>query len=68
MKAQEIIEGLKIIHEAKPEKSGDYHVRAEHDNIYAGSLEWELSEENKNRLHELGWEEDPDADGWRAMV
>ena len=65
MKAENIIRGLEIIHKSKPESESDHHVRAEHDMIIAGSLEWELSDNDKHILNELGWVADEDLDGWR---
>lgn len=67
MNAAKIIEGLQLIQKSKPESESDYHFRAEHDRIWAGSLEWPMSEEDKKKLEELGWEADSDADGWSAM-
>jgi len=68
MKATNIINGLLLIQKSKPENESDFHVRAEHDNIYAGSLEWEMSKEDKKRMEELGWHTDEDVDGWRALL
>ena len=68
MEVTKIIEGLQIIQKSKPTKVSDYHFRAEHDEIFVGSLEWEMSDEDKNRMEELGWDADEDADGWRTSV
>lgn len=68
MEVTKIIEGLQIIQKSKPAKVSDYHFRAEHDEIFVGSLEWEMSDEDKNRMEELGWDADEDADGWRTSV
>lgn len=68
MTVTNIIEGLQLINKSKPEGKSDYHFRAEHDEIWAGSLEWPMPDEDKNRMEELGWEPDENADGWRAMV
>ena len=63
-----IIEGLKIIEKYRPSKASPYHFRAEHDEIFVGSLDWPISEKDKKKLDELGWTADEDVDGWRAMV
>lgn len=63
-----IIEGLRIIEKSRPSKQSPYHLRAEHDQVFAGSLEWPMSKKNKNKLEELGWTADKDVDGWRASV
>lgn len=68
MKVSDIIEGLNLIQKSKPESESDYHFRAEHDEIFVGSLEWDMPDEDKKRMEELGWNQDEDADGWRAMV
>ncbi len=68
MTATNIIEGLQLINKSKPEGKHDYHIRADHDVIWAGSLEWKMSKEDKKRMKELGWDCDSDADGWRAYV
>lgn len=65
MNALNLIEGLKIIEEYRPEKESVYHVRSEHDVIYAGSLEWPINSKDKKKLLDMGWEEDEDADGYR---
>jgi hypothetical protein len=68
MTVQKIIEGLMIIQKSKPETESDYHFRAEHDEIWAGNLEWQLSERDEKRLVELGWTKDSHCDGWHAHV
>jgi hypothetical protein len=68
MKVTDIIEGLQIIQKYKPENESDYHLRAEHDEIYVGSLDWVMSEQDKARMIELGWIQDDDADGWSTHV
>jgi len=68
MKVSKIIEGLQIIQKSKEAQEDDYHLRAEHDEIWSGDLEWEMSEADKNRMKELGWEADEAANGWRASV
>ena len=68
MTTTNIIEGLQIINKSKPEGESDYHFRAEHDGVWAGSLEWPMPEEDKKRMEELGWTADEEADGWRALV
>lgn len=68
MKVTDIIEGLQLIQKAKPENESDYHFRAAHDEIFVGSLEWEMPEEDKLRMEELGWEQNEDIDGWTTYV
>jgi hypothetical protein len=68
MKVSSIIEGLQIIQKSKPESESDFHFRAEHDQIFAGSLNWKMSAKDKKRLDDIGWEQDEDADGWRALI
>ena len=67
MELLKIIEGLQLIQKSKPENATG-HFRAEHDEIFVGSLNWRMSEEDKKRIKELGWEACEDADGWRACV
>lgn len=68
MRVPEIIEGLQIIQKSKPANRSDYHFRAERDEIFAGRLDWEMSDKDKKRMEELGWDADEDFDGWRASV
>lgn len=68
MTTTNIIEGLQLINKSKPEGKSDYHFRAEHDEVWAGSLDWPMSNEDKKRMEELGWNADEDCDGWRATV
>ena len=68
MKVTNIIEGLQIIQKSKPAKEGDYHFRAEHDEIFVGSIKWKMSDEDKARMEELGWNADENSDGWQASV
>lgn len=68
MTTTNIIEGLQLINKSKPEGKSDYHFRAEHDEVWAGSLDWPMPYEDKKRMEELGWAADEDADGWRATV
>lgn len=68
MKVSYIIEGLQIIERSKPDYGSDYHFRAEHDEIFVGSLDWKMSDEDKVRMEDLGWEADEDVDGWRASI
>lgn len=68
MTVSNIIEGLQLIQKSKPEGESDYHFRAEHDEAWAGSLEWPMSEDDKKRMGVLGWYADEVSDGWRAMV
>lgn len=68
MTVTNIIKGLQLIQKSKPEMGIDYHFRAEHDEIFAGSIEWEMSDEDKEEMEELGWEMNEDIDGWRALI
>lgn len=68
MVVTKIIEGLQILEKYNPKNKDGYIVRAEHDMIYAGSLYWEIPEDQKNRLEELGWGKDEDADGYTASL
>jgi hypothetical protein len=66
MTVTNIIKGLTIIQKANP--SHDYFVNAEHDIIYAGDTDCEMSDADRNELDELGWEIDDDIDRWYAHV
>lgn len=68
MEVAKIIEGLMIIQKYKPNDTSDHHFRAEHDIIYVGSLDWSMKVEDKDRLRNLGWKEDPSAGGWSTFV
>lgn len=68
MTVTKIIEGLRLINKSKPEGKSDYHFRADHDEVWAGCLGWPMPEEDKKRMEELGWQQDEDADGWRATA
>ncbi len=68
MTVTNIIEGLQLIQKSKPANESDYHFRAEHDEIFVGSVEWEMSKEDKSRMEELGWEADEGIDGWVISV
>jgi hypothetical protein len=68
MTVENIIKGLQIIEKSRPAKESPHHFRAEHDEIFAGSLDWKMSKEDKQSLKELGWSRDKDADGWRTLV
>ena len=68
MKAVDIIEGLLIIEKSKPKHSDNFHVRAEHDMIIAGSLEWDMPDSEQARLFALGWLKNEDFGGWYCNV
>ena len=68
MKANDFIEGLTIIQKNKPESESEYYIRAEHDQVFVGSLSWKMPKKDKKRLLELGWTQDEFADGWVASV
>lgn len=68
MDVPSIIEGLQIIQRCKPEMENDFHFRAEHDQIFVGSLKWLMCDADKFRLKQLGWMPDEGADGWVANI
>jgi hypothetical protein len=68
MTVTNIIAGLQLIQKSKPVGESDYHFRAEHDEIFVGSLRWPMSEYDKAKMKEMGWIADDDIDGWRANV
>lgn len=68
MTVENIIKGLQIIEKSRPAKESPYHFRAEHDEIFVGSLDWKMPKEDKDALKKLGWSRETDVDGWRAMV
>jgi hypothetical protein len=68
MTTTNIIKGLQIIENARPANSTPHHLRAEHDEIFVGSLVYPISDEDKKTLEDLGWIEREDVDGWRAGV
>ena len=68
MTVKNIIDGLLLIELSRPNDKSGYHVRAEHDVIYAGSLEWPMSDNDKKKMADLGWAADEDVDGWRCFV
>lgn len=57
MKLQNFIEGLKILQKYFNDPNG-YHLGAEHDQIYVYATNNPLSEEDINKLLELGWFQD----------
>jgi hypothetical protein len=68
MTVQKIIEGLMIIQKSKPETESDYHAHAGHEEMWAGNLQWELSEKDEKRLNELGWTKDNENNAWHAHI
>ena len=69
MTAENIIKGLQLLEKIKPVGATGYHVRAEHDEIIAGSLDWPITDLDRHELEEvLGWMPIEDYDGWRAMA
>jgi hypothetical protein len=68
MEANKIIEGLNIISKYKPVDASEYYIRAEHDEIFVGRMDWDMPAEEEDKLEALGWEKDFDADGWKAYV
>lgn len=68
MTVPNILAGLQIIEAKRPSKESPYHFRAEHDEIWAGSLDWGFTQKEKDKLEELGWSADEDADGWHTSV
>lgn len=53
---------------SRPGKESPYHLRAEHDEIFIGSLDWVMSDQDKAKMDALGFTADEDAEGWRASV
>lgn len=68
MIALNVIKGLQLIEQYRPENGHVFHIRAEHDTIYAGDLNWPMSPIDADQLLFLGWERDENANGWRANV
>lgn len=68
MTTENIIKGLQIIEKARPSNCTPYSFRAEHDEIFVGSLVYPISNEDKKTLDDLGWIENEDVDGWRAGI
>ena len=52
-----ILEGLKIIE--KYDASSDFC--AEHDQVFCGSYDLPMTDEDKEKMDELGWFEDDDS-------
>jgi len=44
------------------------HVGSEHDELFAGPCPDVVSEPDKKRLEELGWDPKPDCDCWRLFT
>lgn len=64
MKLADIIEGMQIV--AKHAGDDQYCVQAEHDQLYCGSSDLPLSDEEKARMKQLGW---MDGDGsWSCFT
>lgn len=64
MITEDIIEGMLIV--TKYDKPRQHGVWAEHDQIYCGSFDLPVSDEDRTRLSELGWKEE---DGvWSCWV
>ncbi len=61
----EIIEGLKI-HSKYDEKG--YSTEPGHDVIYSGKVPEEYTEEDAERLVELGWFIDSETDSWAKFT
>lgn len=68
MKVSNIIEGLMILQKYKPETESDYHAHAEHDEMWAGNLDWKTSDKDEKRLNELGWTKDNENNAWHANI
>ena len=60
METPKIIEGLTLLQKYRTDPNGS-HTGAEHDQLYAYETDEPVSEEDFNRLIELGWFQ-PDAD------
>lgn len=63
--SEKIINGLKLIEKYRPKDSTPYHVRCEHDELIAGSLDWGIPE---NEMDDLGWTLIEDYDGYRFLT
>lgn len=61
---EKITKGLRVIELSRPKTESPFHVRAEHDQLFAGSLNWNMREVDKQRLNAWGWQEVEDVDGW----
>ena len=61
---RDILGGLKILEKYTPEDLGDF--AAEHDQIWAGidADDMDISEEDLEKLDELGWFLDEEFDSW----
>jgi hypothetical protein len=68
MTAENLIKGLQIIEKSRPLEMSGYHIRADHDEIWAGDLCWPMPPGDAGQLEFLGWERDENANGWRATV
>lgn len=68
MKVEDIIKGLQIIESHRPSNATPYHLRAEHDEIFVGSLVYQIPDDQKKILEDLGWIANEDVDGYRAGV
>ena len=53
MRLADILEGMQII--AKYAGDDQYCVQAEHDELFCGSTDLPLTEEDKKRMKDLGW-------------
>lgn len=49
-------------------EEGEYKTKADHDTIYSGPEPEKVSEEDKKRLEELGWEPSEGGEGFVRFV
>lgn len=63
MKIDNLIEGMQIISKYSTDR---FCVHAEHDQIYCGHVDLPLTDEEKDRMKELGWFNEYDS--WSAWV
>lgn len=63
-KIEKVISGLKLIEKHRPQEASSYHIRCEHDELIAGSLNWGVPIE---QMEELGWSAIKDYDGFRIL-
>jgi len=63
-----VLEGLKILAKYLPDTDG-YYVGAEHDELYVYEVKTdEITEEDRKRLEELGWDQGEDEGVWERYV
>lgn len=66
MRNENFVEGIAILGKYLPE--GKHDIRAEHDQIWIGSVDMVTDSKDEARLLELGWDKDEEADGWSCQT